>query len=130
MIRFLDKNKVQIIRFIIVGLLSSALNFFVYNLIYFLTENINISSIFGYAVGLLNSFLFSYKWVFTNYKSIRLDRAFILFVLIYTLGGGVMAITINIIYEKYDNHTIAWLFGACLAAINNYLLSKYLIFRN
>ena len=126
--KFITKNKVQIFKFIIVGLCSSTLNFLVYKSIFIITSNINLSSILGYFIGLLNSFLFSSKWVFSNKKYIRLDKAFILFVLIYILGGIEMTITINILYKLSSNHFIAWIFGACFAAINNFLFSKYLIF--
>ena len=40
-----------------------------------------------------------------------------------------MTITINVIYKITEQHNIAWLFGAGLAASNNYLLSKYFIFK-
>ena len=126
--RFITKNKVQIFKFIIVGLCSSILNFLVYKSIFIITLNINLSSILGYFIGLLNSFLFSSKWVFSNNKYIRLDKAFIMFVLIYILGGIEMTITINILYKLSSNHFIAWICGACFAAINNFLFSKYLIF--
>ena len=112
------------------GVFSSVLNFLVYKSIYIFTANINLSSVLGYCIGLLNSFLLSSKWVFTNNKCIRLDKAFILFVLIYALGGLEMAITINVLYNLSTNHIIAWLCGACLAAINNFLFSKYLIFKD
>jgi len=92
--------------------------------------NINLSSILGYSIGLLNSFLFSSKWVFSNNRYIRLDKKFIVFVLIYALGGIEMTIIINVLYALSVNHIIAWLFGACFAAINNFLFSKYLIFKN
>ena len=130
LIRFIRKNKIQISRFITVGIFSSLLNFLVYKFTYILTSNINISSVLGYCVGLLNSFLFSSKWVFSNNRSIRFDRAFIMFVSIYALGGLEMTIIINVIYKLSANHIIAWLCGAFLAAINNFLFSKYLIFKN
>ena len=112
------------------GVFSSVLNFLVYKSIYIFTANINLASVVGYCIGLLNSFLFSSKWVFSNNRCIRLDRAFILFVSIYALGGLEMAIIINLIYKLSENHIIAWLCGAFLAAINNFLFSKYLIFKN
>ncbi len=129
MLRFIKNNKFQILRFILVGLLSTGLNFLVYKTIYIFSSNIIFSAIFGYFVGLLNSFLFTSKWVFSNYKSIRVDKAFLLFTLIYVLGGIEMTITINVIYKITEQHNIAWLFGAGLAASNNYLLSKYFIFK-
>ena len=112
------------------GVFSSVLNFLVYKSIYIYTANINLSSVLGYFIGLLNSFLWSNKWVFSNNRSIRLDKAFIVFVLIYALGGLEMTIVINVLYKLSANHIISWLCGACLAAINNFLLSKYLIFKN
>jgi len=113
-----------------VGVFSSVLNFLVYKSIYIVTANINLSSVLGYFIGLLNSFLFSSQWVFSNNRRIRLDRAFIKFVSIYALGGLEMTIIINVLYELSANHIIAWLCGASLAAINNFLFSKYLIFKN
>ncbi len=130
MLRFFKKNKFQILRFILVGLLSSVLNFLVYNSIYIFSSNIILSAIFGYFAGLLNSFLFSSKWVFSNYEYINLDKAFLIFTLIYLLGGIEMTITINLLYQFTDQHSFAWLFGAGLAASNNYFLSKYFIFKN
>ena len=112
------------------GVFSSVLNFLVYKSIYIFTANINLSSVLGYCIGLLNSFLLSSKWVFSNNRCIRLDRAFIMFVSIYALGGLEMAIIINVIYKLSANHIIAWFCGAFLAAINNFLFSKYLIFKN
>ena len=127
---FIKKHKIQISKFLIVGVISSILNFLVFKLIYIFTSNINLSSILGYCIGLLNSFLFSSKWVFSYRRNIRLDKAFIIFVLIYALGGIEMAITINILYMLSVNHVIAWFFGACFAAINNFLFSKYLVFKD
>ena len=112
------------------GVFSSVLNFLVYKSIYIFTANINLSSVLGYCTGLLNSFLFSNKWVFSNKSYIRLDKAFLMFVLIYVLGGIEMTITINILYAMSSNHIIAWLCGVCFAAINKLLFSKYLKFKN
>ena len=127
---FINKNKIQISKFLIVGVFSSILNFLVFKLIYIFTSNINLSSIFGYCIGLINSFLFSSKWVFSNNRYIRLDKAFLIFALIYALGGIEMTITINILYMLSANHIIAWLCGACLAAMSNFLFSKYLLFND
>ena len=112
------------------GVFSSVLNFLVYKSIYSFTANINLSSFLGYFIGLLNSFLLSSKWVFSNNKYIRFNKAFILFVLIYFLGGIEMTTTINVLYKLSINNNIAWLCGASFAAINNFLFSKYLVFKD
>ncbi len=112
------------------GITSSILNLIIYKLVYFLTLNINLSSVLGYCVGLFNSFVFSSKWVFAKYRYFSFDKSFIIFVLIYILGGTEMTITINFVYGFSDNNIIAWICGASIAAINNFLFSKYLIFKN
>ena len=128
--RFINNHKVQISKFLIVGVLSSIFNFLVYKSTYIFTANINLASVLGYCIGLLNSFLFSSKWVFSNKAYNRLDKAFLMFVLIYLIGGFEMTIIIDVLYKAGTNHIIAWLCGAFVAAINNFLFSKYLIFKN
>ncbi len=113
-----------------VGVFSSILNFLVYKSTYIVTSNINLSSFLGYCIGLINSFLYSNKWVFSSKRYTKLDKAFIMFILIYALGGIEMTVTINVLYQLRVNHVFAWLCGACLAAINNFLFSKYLIFKD
>ena len=112
------------------GVFSNILNFLVYKSVYIVTSNINLSSFLGYCIGLINSFLCSNKWVFSSNRYTRLDKAFIMFILVYALGGIEMTITINVLYKLSTNHNIAWLCGACLAAINNFLFAKYLIFKD
>tara|TARA_Y100001978_G_scaffold36996_1_gene32981 strand:- start:97 stop:489 length:393 start_codon:yes stop_codon:yes gene_type:complete len=128
LIRFFKKNKIQIIKFALVGLGSSILNFFIYSIIYHLTLRINLASFIGYTFGLLNSFYFSDNWVFSSSRNKKTNYAFSLFVVIYFLGGVEMALIINIVDNLIQNHKVAWLCGAFIAAMNNYLCSKYLLF--
>ena len=127
---FLKKNHLQIIRFLIVGLISNALNFGVYSLIYLLTLQINLASFSGYLVGLINSFLFSKIWVFRNSKRISLSKAFFLFTIIYWVGGIEMILIINFMNNATGNFRIAWFFGALFAALSNFLGSKYILFKS
>ena len=128
MFNFIKKNKFQILRFIIVGVLSTLLNFFSYSLIYYFTSNLSFASFLGYSFGLLNSFYFSNKWVFQNLRNRRLSYSVIIFLIIYSVGGLEMTLVINIVNSILLNHKIAWLCGVIVAAINNYLCSKYFLF--
>tara|TARA_B100000965_G_scaffold79123_1_gene63010 strand:+ start:2713 stop:3120 length:408 start_codon:yes stop_codon:yes gene_type:complete len=127
---FLKKNKYQITKFIITGLISSFLNFLVYVILYQLGTNINLASFSGYLVGLINSFLFSKIWIFNKSQTNRFNRDFVLFTCIYILGGLEMIIIINFGIYFLGNYKVAWLFGALLAATNNYLGSKFLLFKS
>ena len=128
MIRFLKRNKVQILKFVVVGLGSSIINFCFYSIVYSLNLGINLASLIGYICGLLNSFYFSDTWVFSRSRNKRNKYALILFFVIYFVGGLEMTLIINIVDKFIQNHTIAWICGAFIAAMNNYFGSKYLLF--
>ena len=128
MIRFFKKNKFQILKFAVVGLGSTLLNFLIYSIIFHLTLRINLASIIGYASGLLNSFYFSDNWIFTKSRNKRIYITLFLFVFIYLIGGLEMTLIINIVNQSIQNHKIAWICGVFVAAMNNYLCTKYFLF--
>ena len=129
MYKFLKKNNQQIFRFILSGLIASIFNFLSYRSLYLIFKNILFASIFGYFIGILVSFIFAKSWVFKNSKNQPLVKSLSLFCFIYFLGGIEMSLIILFINQSIDNYKIAWVFGALIGAINNYLGSKYLSFR-
>ena len=128
MIRFFKKNKIQILKFAFVGIGSTILNFCIYSIVYKLTLVINLASTIGYACGLLNSFYFSDNWVFNRSRNKQTNYVLFLFIVIYLIGGLQMSLTINFVDKLIENHNIAWICGAFVAAMNNYLCSKYFLF--
>ena len=127
--KFLKINNQQILRFIVSGLIASIVNFISYRSLYLLLNNILFASLFGYCIGVLISFVFAKLWVFKTCNSPPLVKSFSLFCLIYFLGGIEMSLVILFINQLIDNYKIAWLFGAVIGSINNYLGSKYLSFK-
>ena len=115
MYKFLKSNNQQMLRFFVSGIIASIFNFISYKTLYLVTKNLLFASIFGYSVGIIISFIFAKLWVFKNSASQPIVRSFSLFCLIYLLGG-------------IENYKIAWLFGALIGSLNNYLGSKYLSF--
>ena len=111
------------------GLIASSFNFISYRALYLIFKNILFASIFGYCTGILVSFIFAKLWVFKNSNRQPLVKSFSLFCLIYFLGGIEMSLVILFINKLIDNYKIAWLFGALIGSINNYLGSKYLSFK-
>ena len=124
------KNNQQIFRFIISGLIASGINFLVYNVLFVFFGNIVIASFLGYSVGLLCSFFFAKIWVFRNKSKKRVIKSFFIFCLIYFLGGLEMSVIIVLMKQIIDNYKIAWLFGAFFASLNNYVGSKFLLFKD
>ena len=129
MYKFLKRNNKQIFRFLVSGLIASSFNFISYRALYLIFKNILFASISGYCIGILISFIFGKLWVFKNSNGQPLVKSFSLFCLIYFLGGIEMSLVILFINQLIDNYKIAWLFGAVIGSINNYLGSKYLSFK-
>ena len=127
--KFLKINNQQILRFIVSGLIASIFNFISYRSLYLFFNNILFASVSGYCLGILVSFIFAKSWVFKNSNGKPLVKSLSLFSLIYFLGGIEMSLVILFVNQLIDNYKIAWLFGALIGSINNYLGSKYLTFK-
>ena len=128
MYKFLQRNKKQILRFLVSGLIASSFNFIFYRAFYLIFKNIFFASLSGYCIGILVSFIIAKTWVFKNTSSKSIVKSFSLFCLIYFLGGIEMSFIIVFINRLIDNYKIAWLFGALIGSLNNYLGSKFLSF--
>ena len=92
-------------------------------------KNILFASISGYCVGILVSFVFAKSWVFKNSSSQPLLKSFSLFCFIYFLGGIEMSLVIVFLNRLIENYRIAWVFGAFIGSLNNFLGSKYFSFK-
>ena len=128
--RFIKKNNSQIIKFIISGLIATLINFLTYSLIYIFFKKLVIASLFGYFLGLFFSFIFAKLWVFQDKSKQKVFKSFFIFCMIYFFGALVMSSIILILNYIFNNHTMAWCFGTFFAALNNFLGSKYLLFKN
>ena len=129
MYKFLKRNNQQILKFIVSGVIASSFNFISYRAIYLIFNNILFASISGYSIGLVVSFIFAKSWVFKKSSIQPLVKSLFLFCLIYFFGGIEMSLVIFFLNRLIDNYEIAWLFGALIGSINNYLGSKYLLFK-
>ena len=129
MYKFLKRNNKQIFRFLVSGIIASSFNFISYRALYLIFKNILFASISGYCVGILVSFIFAKSWVFQNSSNQPLLKSFFLFCLIYFLGGIEMSLVIVFLNRLIENYKIAWVFGAIIGSLNNFLGSKYISFK-
>ena len=127
--RFVKKNNLQIVRFIVSGIIASTMNFLVYSCFYLVFRKIFIASLCGYIVGIFFSYVLAKIWVFQNKSRQNLFQSFSAFCIIYFLGGLEMSLVIAFSNQILNNYKIAWLFGAFVGSLNNYLGSKYFLFR-
>ena len=129
MYKFFKRNYKQLLRFLVSGLIASSFNFLSYRALYLIFKNILFASISGYLVGILVSFVFAKSWVFNNSSSKPLLKSFSSFCFIYFLGGIEMSLVIVFLNSLIENYKIAWVFGAFIGSLNNYLGSKYFSFK-
>ncbi len=127
--KLIKENKYQIFRFIVSGFISTSINFLVYNLIYSIFKNIIFASVFGYSTGLLSSFIFAKIWVFKDNSQKKILRSFFIFCIIYFLGGLEMSLIVFSLNKLLIDHKVSWLCGTFIGALNNYLGSKYFLFK-
>ena len=127
--RFVKKNNLQIFKFLISGLIASGINFLVYSSLYLISKKLVIASFGGYFIGILFSYVLAKIWVFQNKSRQNLLKSFPTFCLIYFLGAIEMSFVIVFLNQFLTNYRIAWLFGAFIGALNNYLGVKYFLFR-
>ena len=124
---FLTDNTFK--RFAIIGIVSNILNFTFYTLIFLIFSNIVVSSVVGYSLGVLSSYYFGKVWVFESEQVFKLSEMF-KFMVIYIIGG--LGMTLIIIWLNQDlniDYQVSWIGGAIFAIINNYLGSKYIVFK-
>ena len=114
-------------RFIIIGFLSAFINYFFYVLCYKFSSNILFSSIVGYKIGILNSYIFGKKWVFKRSEDKKITSMF-KFLIIYLFGGTIMAIIIKSFYILGYEYRLSWFLGMTYVVFNNFLGSKYFVF--
>ena len=116
-------------RFVIIGVVSNIISFTFYTLIFLIFSNIVVSSVVGYSLGVLSSYYFGKVWVFESEQVFKLSEMF-KFMVIYFIGG--LGMTLIIIWLNQDlniDYQVSWIGGAIFAIINNYLGSKYIVFK-
>ena len=125
----LRKMSREIPRFILVGLMSSLINYITYYLAWNVGASPIAASIAGYALGLYNSYHFGRRWVF-DFGRERHGLTILRFAFVYSLGGLGMAAIIEGLNRLYGwDYRLVWFAGAAFAFLNNYFGSKWFVFK-
>ena len=116
-------------RFLLMGLLSNAINFGVYYALINNSVNLSFSAILGYVAGLICSYHLGRVWVFGQRFEIN-SKSILFFGIVYFLGSVWMTGIINLMVNYLSiDYKISWVFGAATAAVNNYFGMRFLAFR-
>ena len=146
-------NQAEILRFIIVGVICTAVDFLVSALVQYviyprgevyilwifkLTSNIFVASLAGFIFGVITNYILSIVLVFKNVENTKTSRSlngFVLFVLLST-GGFLINYGIkelgNLIIPMDDNFfwfVIVFGFATFIVLIYNYVTRKVFLFK-
>jgi len=120
---------IEIKRFIFIGLISTLINYLVYFFSLKITSNISFSSFLGYSLGLVNSFIYGKKFVFSNLTKMNI-KLITKFLFVYFIGGFGMTLIITFLSRYNFNYQLSWLVGVTFSFINNFLGSKLFVFKS
>jgi len=124
-----SKTLAEIQKFFFTGVLSTALNFISYSIIFSFSDDIVISSITGYFLGTMTSFYFARSWIFKSVNQ-NLFSELIKFLVVYALSGIYMVL-VNYFLFNFANFTyyFSWFIGVCVSIVNNFLCLKFWVFK-
>jgi putative flippase GtrA len=115
-------------RFLLVGAGSTAINFIIFLLAQLLHYPIFLSSIFGYFVGVINSYYWGSKWVHLKIYKIEM-MSFGKFCLLYGVNGIIVGLIIQELQLLYAfDYRLCWIIGTLYGVIGNFVGQKFLIF--
>jgi len=119
----------QVYRFSVVGIVNSAISYFIYVVLIFFGIQYQIANIVSYLFGLISSYFLNKKWTFINSDKHK-TKVVILFVLLNLVSLSVSLLTLTLlvnltVFSKYLLQIIAM----AASTIVNFIGSKYLVFR-
>ena len=123
-----SKSGRQFLKYIVIGLKSTTINYLFYILIYNVYGNIFFASLVGYSSGIINSYIFGKKWVFKSYEANRLS-IIIKFLIVHFSGVVLFTFFIKILTFGEIDYRVAWCIAIIFATLNNFFGSKYLVFK-
>ena len=110
-------------------MISAALNFSLYILNFVISNNIILSSVAGYLLGIITSFYFGKMWVF-NLSNIFTISELVRYLIVYFLGRLGMTLIIFLLNQDLGiGYKLSWIGGILFSISNNYLGFKYIVFK-
>lgn len=120
----------QLIRFALVGILNTAIDFGLFSLLALgFHGNPVVSHVVSYSCGVLNSYFFNRRWTFQR-KETAHAAEFAQFVLVNLISLGASSLVLYLLEEQAGLHIFISKAGATLCSMMiNFIGSKMLVFR-
>ncbi len=132
MIRKLLTNseaRLQFLKFIVVGMLNTAISLAVIYVCMFLGMYYKIANLTGYAVGVINSFIWNKHWVFRA-KGGNVYREIGLFGITFLICYGVQYLMLLLLVNQLEVNTyISQFLAMGIYTVSNFLLNRLITFK-
>lgn len=133
LIRKVQRNLKKLIRFSMVGVAGSIINFSVY---YFAFEKlhfeVNLSAVFAFSIAVSNNYIWNHLWTFSteNQGNPVNVKQFIYYFIVNLQGLGINLIVLNmtIYFFGIDLHLIGQAIGLLFGMVFNFMFAKRIVF--
>lgn len=123
-----DKHARQFVKFVLVGLLTTAINFAVYAVLVFLGVHYLAAAVFAFAVATLNSYTWNRIWTFR--AGAHQNRRFAKFTTVQLVGLSVNLAVLALLVEHFGiGALVAQLLANGCVVVTNFAGNKLWTFR-
>lgn len=119
----------QFIKFNLVGILNTALDFAVFTLLIFLGVQYLISQVISYSCGIINSYLWNKFWTFKQKKGFSGFEA-LKFIVVNILSLGISLLMLYVFRDKVGLHVmVSKVIATFFSVIVNFTGNKFWVFK-
>lgn len=121
---------VQLVKYNIVGVINTLVDFLVYQLLTYLGMKYAIAQCISYSCGILNSYFFNSRWTFKR-DSGRSKKEFIYFVAVNLVSMGLSVLLLKVCYDilHIDSNLISKAIVTPIVMLVNFFGSKLFVFK-
>lgn len=121
----------QLIKFGAVGVMNTAVDFLVYQLLTFLGMNYAVAQCVSYSCGILNSYIFNSSWTFK--EAAKHERGeFISFIAVNLISLGISVALLKVCYDVLgiESNLISKAIVTPVVMVINFIGTKLFVFKN
>lgn len=125
-----NQNFKQLIKYGAVGVLNTAVDFLVYQLLTFIGMNYAVAQCISYSCGILNSYLFNSRWTFKE-DAKREKNEFVSFVVVNIISLGLSVLLLKVCYDVLgiESDLVSKAIVTPVVMVINFIGTKLLVFK-
>lgn len=118
---------IKFVKFLIVGLLNTAITYITYVVLRFFNIDIVVSNMIGYILGLINSFVWNKTWVFKHKGNVLKEAT--LFLFCFCICYSIQLLVLMYMNEKGINEYLTQFIAMVVYTVLNFILNRVITFK-